>query len=75
MSKLLEMRNKLLQVWGNLSKNKKVAYSILACVIIIALSSFLVAATKAKYDVLFSSMTPEDSGAIIAKLKKEKSCI
>ncbi len=46
MNKLLEMRNKLSQGWGNLSKNKKIAYSILAGVIIIALSSFIVAASS-----------------------------
>ena len=72
MNKLLEMRTKLSQGWGDLSKNKKIAYSILAGVIIIALGSFLVAASSTKYDVLFSNMTPEDSGAIIAKLKEKK---
>ena len=40
MSKLLEMRNKLSQGWGNLSKSKKIAYSLLAGVIIVALSFF-----------------------------------
>ena len=72
MSKLLEMRNKLSQGWGNLSKNKKIAYSILAGVIIIALGSFLVAASQTKYDVLFSNMTKEDSGAILTKLDEKK---
>ncbi|MFT5871363.1 MAG: flagellar M-ring protein FliF [Clostridium sp.] len=72
MNKLLQMRNKLSQGFGKLSRNKKIAYSILAGVIIIALSSFLVAASKTKYDVLFSSMTPADSGAILAKLDEKK---
>ena len=73
MSKLLEMRNKLSQGWGNLSKSKKIAYSLLTGVIIVALSSFIVVASSTKYDVLFSNMTPEDSGAILAKLKEKKS--
>ncbi|MGH4050377.1 MAG: flagellar basal-body MS-ring/collar protein FliF [Clostridium sp.] len=72
MGKLLEMRNKFSQGWGNLSKNKKIAYSILAGVIIIALGSFIVAASQTKYDVLFSNMTEEDSGAILTKLDEKK---
>lgn len=72
MSKLLEIKNKLSQGWGNLSKNKKIAYSILALVIIVALSSFIMLASKVKYDVLFSNMTTEDSGAVLAKLKTDK---
>ena len=72
MNKLLEMKNKLVQGWANLSKNKKIAYSILALVIIIGISSFLVAAASPKYDVLFSNMTSEDSGAIIANLDAKK---
>ena len=73
MNKLLEMKNKLSQGWGKLSKSKKIAYSLLAGVIIVAFSSFLILASSTKYDVLFSNMTPEDSGAIVAKLKEKKS--
>jgi len=72
MNKLLELRNKLSQGWGNLSKNKKIAYSILGFVIIIAITSFIVAASSTKYDVLFSNLTTEDSGAMLAKLKADK---
>jgi flagellar M-ring protein FliF len=72
MNKLLEMKNKFSQAFGNLSKSKKIAYSLLVGVIIVALSSFLIAVTSTKYDVLFSSMTPEDSGAVVAKLKEKK---
>lgn len=72
MSKLLEMRNKLSQGFGELSKSKKIAYSLLAVVVIGALISFIVLASKTKYDVLFSNMTQEDSGAIVAKLKEKK---
>jgi len=66
------MRNKLSQGFGNLSKSKKIAYSLLAGVIIVALGSFIVMASSTKYDVLFSNMTPEDSGAILTKLKEKK---
>jgi flagellar M-ring protein FliF len=72
MNKLLEMKNKLSQGFGNLSKSKKIAYSLLASVSIVALLSFLIMASSTKYDVLFSNMTPEDSGAIVAKLKEKK---
>lgn len=72
MNKLLEMKNKLSQSWGNLSKSKKIAYSLLVGVIIVAFSSFLILASSTKYDVLFSNMTPEDSGAIVTKLKEKK---
>ncbi|MBU3111780.1 flagellar basal-body MS-ring/collar protein FliF [Clostridium lacusfryxellense] len=72
MGKLLEMRNKFSQGWSNLSKNKKISYTILAAVIIIALGSFLVATSQTKYDVLFSNMTEEDSGAILTKLDEKK---
>ncbi|MGH4125747.1 MAG: flagellar basal-body MS-ring/collar protein FliF [Clostridium sp.] len=72
MSKLLEVRTKISQGWGNLSKSKKIAYSLLAAVVIVALGSFIVIASKTKYDVLFSNMTTEDSGAILAKLKEKK---
>ena len=72
MNKLLEMKNKLTQGFGNLSKSNKIAYSLLAGVIIVALGSFIVLASSTKYDVLFSNMTPEDSGAIVAKLKEKK---
>jgi len=72
MNKLLEMRNKISQGWGKLGKNKKIAYSILAGVFIIALAFFIVAASSTKYDVLFSNMTTEDSGAMLTKLKADK---
>ena len=72
MNKLLEMKNKLAQGFGNLSKSKKIAYSLIAVVIIGALISFVAIASKVKYDVLFSTNTPEDSGAIVAKLKEKK---
>ena len=72
MSKLLEMKNKASQGFGNLSKSKKIAYSLLAVVIIVALSSFIMLASKVKYDVLFSNMTAEDSGAILTKLDEKK---
>ncbi|MBZ9624542.1 flagellar M-ring protein FliF [Clostridium sp. FP2] len=72
MSKLFEMKNKISQGFGKLSKSKKIAYSLLAGVIIVALGSFIVVASKTKYDVLFSNMTPADSGAIVAKLKEKK---
>ena len=72
MSKLLEMRNKFSQSWGNLSRNKKIAYSILVGVILIALTSFIVAASQTKYAVLYSNLSTEDSGTIIAQLKTDK---
>ncbi|MBU3159042.1 flagellar M-ring protein FliF [Clostridium frigoris] len=72
MSKLLEMRNKFSQSWGNLSKNKKIAYSILVGVILIALTSFIVATTQTKYAVLYSNLSTEDSGTIITQLKTDK---
>ncbi|MBU3142311.1 flagellar basal-body MS-ring/collar protein FliF [Clostridium sp. CF012] len=72
MNKLHEIKNKLSQGWGNLSKSKKIAYSLLTSVIIVALISFFIRASSTKYDVLFSNMTPEDSGAIVAKLKEKK---
>ncbi|MBN4049297.1 flagellar M-ring protein FliF [bacterium AH-315-N14] len=72
MSKLLEMRKKLSQGFGDLSKSKKIAYSLLAVVVIVALGSFIVLASSTKYDVLFSNMTAEDSSAILAKLKEKK---
>ncbi|MGK0466295.1 flagellar basal-body MS-ring/collar protein FliF [Clostridium sp.] len=72
MNKLLEMRNKFSQSWSKLSGSKKIAYSLLMVVVTVALIYFLVAATKTKYDVLFSNMTVEDSGAIVAKLKEKK---
>ena len=72
MNKLLQMKNKLLQGWRNLSKNKKIAYSILTGVIIIALISFLVSALTPKYDVLFSNLSTADSGAMLTQLKTDK---
>jgi len=72
MNKLLEMRNKFSQVWSDLSRNKKIAYSILAVGIIIALASFIVAATQTKYDVLFSNLSSTDSGAMLTQLKTDK---
>lgn len=72
MNKLLEMRNKFSQSWGKLSGSKKIAYSLLMLVVTVALIYFLVAASKVKYDVLFSNMTSEDSGAIVEKLKEKK---
>lgn len=72
MNKLLEMKNKLSQDFGNLSRSKKIAYSLLAIVVVVALGSFIFKVSSTKYDVLFSNMTPEDSGAIVAKLKEKK---
>ena len=72
MNKLLEMKNKLSQGFGNLSRSKKIAYSLLAGVIAVSLGYFMLVVASTKYDVLFSNMTPEDSGAIVAKLKEKK---
>ena len=72
MSKLLEVRNKFSQSWGNLSRNKKIAYSILVGVILIAIISFIVASSQTKYAVLYSNLSTEDSGTIVAQLKTDK---
>ena len=72
MSKLLEIRNKISQGWGNLSRNKKISYSLIASVILIALISFIVATSQTKYDVLFSNLSTTDSGAMLTQLKTDK---
>jgi flagellar M-ring protein FliF len=72
MNKLLEVKDKLSLGFGNLSRSKKIAYSLPALVVAIALGYFIYGVSSTKYDVLFSNMTPEDSGAIVAKLKEKK---
>ncbi|KRQ87060.1 Flagellar M-ring protein [Caloramator mitchellensis] len=72
MDKIKQILNSLLEKWKNATKGRKIA--------IISLFTFLLAAiiisttylTRVKYGVLFSNLQPQDSNAIISKLKEQK---
>jgi len=52
--------------WKELSKSKKIAYSIITTVAFLTLGTLIYVNLKPKYVVLFSNMNSQDSGAIIA---------
>ncbi len=58
--------------WKELSKSKKIAYSIIATVAFLTLGTLIYVNLKPKYVVLFSNMSSQDSGAIIAGLDSKK---
>ncbi|ARC85306.1 flagellar M-ring protein FliF [Clostridium argentinense CDC 2741] len=72
MSKLSESINKQKEKLKEMSKAKKIALGIISSVAIITLITITVIILQPKYVVLFSNMTPEDSGAIINNLKEKK---
>ncbi|WP_283591639.1 flagellar basal-body MS-ring/collar protein FliF [Clostridium butanoliproducens] len=72
MSKLSESINKQKEKLKEMSKAKKIALGIITSVAIITLITVTVIILQPKYVVLFSNMTPEDSGAIINNLKEKK---
>lgn len=72
MSKLSESLKKQKDKLNEMSKAKKIALAIVTSVAIITVIILSIVAFKPKYAVLFSNMTPEDSGAIIEKLEENK---
>lgn len=72
MNKLKEIFKGLKEKWINLSKRKKIAFSIVMVGIIGAIIALSVYLGRTKYSVLFSNMNPNDSGAVLEKLKDKK---
>ncbi|MEG0772979.1 flagellar basal-body MS-ring/collar protein FliF [Clostridium sp.] len=72
MNKLSDLIKNLTTKWKEMSKSKKIAYSIIATVSFLTLGILLYVNLTPKYVVLFSNMTSEDSGAIIQGLDGKK---
>lgn len=72
MNKLSDMIKGIVTKWKELSKSKKIAYSIIATVAFLTLGTLIYVNLKPKYVVLFSNMSSQDSGAIIAGLDSKK---
>lgn len=72
MNKLSDMLKGVVTKWKELSKSKKIAYSIITTVAFLTLGILIFVNLKPKYVVLFSNMSSQDSGAIIAGLDSKK---
>ncbi|SEF48493.1 flagellar M-ring protein FliF [Caloramator fervidus] len=72
MDKLKDMLNKLKEKWKTFNTPRKVLILSLITFIIAGLILSVVYLTREKYAVLFSDLQPQDSQAIIEKLKQEK---
>ncbi|MFD3157485.1 flagellar basal-body MS-ring/collar protein FliF [Haloimpatiens sp. FM7330] len=72
MNKLSEGFKKLKEKWKDLSKKKKIAFTIIPIGVIAALIALAITINSNKYGVLFSNMNDKDLGSILAKLKEKK---
>ena len=72
MDKLREFFKGLLIKWKEFSMVKRISIVVLVIAVLTALVYTSVALTTTKYEVLFSNMSTEDSGAVMTKLKDQK---
>ncbi|WP_138202647.1 flagellar basal-body MS-ring/collar protein FliF [Haloimpatiens lingqiaonensis] len=72
MNKLKEFTKKIKHKWSELTKGKKIAFTIIPIGIIFAIIALCITVNAQKYGVLFSNMNDKDLGAILAKLKEKK---
>lgn len=72
MNKLKEFFKGLKEKWTELSKSKKIAFSIIFLGIIASIIALSLYFGRTKYAVLFSNMDTNDSGAVLQKLKDKK---
>lgn len=72
MGKLSQFFKNLTDKWKNSSRNRKIAFGIIAVGIIAAIIFGGVSLGKKKYAVLFSNMNQTDSAAVYKKLQDDK---
>ncbi|EQB87766.1 hypothetical protein M918_07330 [Clostridium sp. BL8] len=72
MNKLSDTIKGAVTKWKELSKSKKVAYSIITTVALLVIGILIFVNVNPKYVVLFSDLNSQDSGAIIAGLDSKK---
>lgn len=72
MNKLSAMFAKLKEKWNELTKKRKIAYSVIAVGLIAAIVFIGVSLATTKYEVLFSNLDATDSAAVYNKLKEDK---
>ncbi|MCI1943671.1 flagellar basal-body MS-ring/collar protein FliF [Clostridium luticellarii] len=72
MDKLSQFLKNLMDRWKNLSRNKKIAFGVIAAGLIAAVIFGGVSLGKKKYAVLFSNMNQTDSAAVYKKLQDDK---
>ncbi|KAA8675183.1 flagellar basal-body MS-ring/collar protein FliF [Clostridium sp. HV4-5-A1G] len=72
MGKLSQFFKNLIDKWKNLSRNKKIAFGVIAVGIIAAIIFGGMSLGKKKYAVLFSNMNETDSAAVYKKLQDDK---
>ncbi|WP_291572691.1 flagellar basal-body MS-ring/collar protein FliF [Clostridium sp. UBA4548] len=72
MNKLSDTIKGAVTKWKELSKSRKVAYSIITTVALLVIGILIYVNVNPKYVVLFSDLNSQDSGAIIAGLDSKK---
>lgn len=63
-----QMRRQLIEFWQNLEKQKKIKLIAGSLVLVFSITALILFATRTKYDVLFSGLTPKDAGTVTKKL-------
>lgn len=72
MNKLSDIMKSVTGKWKEMSKSKKIAFSILTTVAFLTIGILMFVSLAPKYVVLFSGLSTQDSGAIIEGLKGKK---
>src|SRR3712207_9122830 len=72
MDKIKEQFRKLVEKFKELSKIKKIAFSILVLGIIIGIVYLVISLNTTKYAVLYKDMDPNDAQTVMAKLADKK---
>lgn len=72
MDKIKESLNKVLEKIKNLSKGKKIAFSILTVGLIVGIVYLFIFFNTTKYAALYKDMDPNDANMVISKLNEKK---
>jgi flagellar M-ring protein FliF len=68
---LHKLRQQLGQMWGDLTARRRIGLLAMVAACVAGVSGVWYWAAQAEYSVLFSGLTPEDAGAITAKLQTQ----
>jgi len=65
---LEQMRNQLNEFWQGLEKSKKIKLGVSSLLIVLSVTAIIFFTTRTNYEILYSNLTPKDTGLITKKL-------
>jgi flagellar M-ring protein FliF len=72
MNSAVQFFSQLVKLFNSLTLSKKVSIVVVAVVVLVSLAVFVVSVNQTEYRTLFSNLSTEDAGRIVAKLREKK---